>query len=84
MGLGAGLGGGLPRVEHGVVEQDSGVGLEHVVEHMEAVGAAHLLAGAQRGALRVVEVSVAAHEAQQLRLEGAHLRRPALGVRGPV
>lgn len=72
-------------MEQGIVGQDSGVGLEHVVERVEAVGAADLLAGAERRAIGVVEVSVCAHEAQQLHLERAHpLLCTALGVGGPV
>lgn len=74
----------LPVPQLGVVSQDAGVGLQHVVEDVEAVGAANLGALAERRAVWVVDVSVGAHEGQQLQLEGTGLLWLPLRVGGLV
>lgn len=66
------------------MSQDLGIGLEHVVQHVDAVRGAHLRALLQRAHLWVVEVFVGAHEGQQLLLERADLLSCPLSIRDLV
>lgn len=59
--------------ELSVVSEDLGVGLQHVVEKVEAVGTADLRAPRQGTDLGAVKVLVGAHSSQQLQLQGAAL-----------
>lgn len=59
--------------ELSVVSEDLGVGLQHVVENVEAVRAADLWAPLQGANLGAVKVLVGAHGSQQLQLQGAAL-----------
>lgn len=63
----------LPLSQLGVVSQDSGIGLQDMVEHMEAVRTAHIWALLKRAGIWKAQVLVGAHEGQQLHLEGADL-----------
>lgn len=71
---------GLLLPQQRVVGQDSGVGLQHVVENVEAVCAADLWALVHRTHLWEVEVLVGAHQRQQLLLQWADLLRHPLKV----
>ena len=64
-----------------VVSQDPGVGLQYVVEHVEAVRTADLRAPAQGTGLWVVQVLVGAHQSQQLQLQRADLLCDTFRVR---
>lgn len=57
----------------GVVSQDSRVGLQDVVEHMQAICTANIWALLQMARLWVIQVLVGPHERQQLHLKGADL-----------
>lgn len=63
----------LPLSQLGVVSQDSRVGLQDVVEDMQAVRTANIWALLQMARLWVIQVLVGPHERQQLHLEGADL-----------
>ena len=84
--LWGGSGFSLTLFQLGVVSQDAGVCLQHVVESMQAVGTADLRALNEGGAFREVEIFIGAHESQQLLLEGADLlpRRQSLVQRLPA
>lgn len=62
--------------ELSVVSEDQGVGLQHVVESVEAVRPANLWALLQGTHLGAVKVLVGAHSSQQLQLQGAALPLP--------
>lgn len=66
------------------MSQDLGVGLQHVVENMEAVNATDLWAPVHRTDLWVVQVFVGAHESKQFHLYWADLLGQPFGVGGLV
>lgn len=70
--------------ELGVVGQDSGVSLQDVVEHVEAVRAQNLGMVLHRAHLRIKQVLVRTHEGQELQLQGADLFSFSFRIRGPV
>lgn len=58
----------LPIPPSGVVAEHLGVGLEHVVQGVQAVGAPDLLPVCQSLSLRVEQVPVGIHDAEELSL----------------
>lgn len=66
------------------MSQDLGVGLQHMVEHMETVNATNLWAPVHRTDLWVVQVLVGAHESKQFHLYWADLLGHPFRVGGLV
>lgn len=66
---------GLVLPQLSVVSQDLRVGLQHVVEDVEAVGAAHLRTPFHGTGLGVAQVPVGAHQSQQVRAHCSDLLR---------